>query len=418
MLRHLLAREDIDEKRIKKLEAKGIRSLKKMLQMSEWDLAHIMDVSVDDLQNLLQRIATKDSPAPTSAMDMFLKSVNFPSALRTTLPDLDNALYGGIPTGMITEFAGIAGLGKSQMCMMLAVLCTLEYNDCAVFYLDSGGNFSAKRFMEMAQERLSARQYASNANRMAKVEVMAKQVHVIAVENLDRLQTRIHELHEFMPILHGKMIIIDSLATLAKNSSTDMSVAQRQMLLMNIAGDLKLLASTYDAYVVTSNHTSTRKDEMGLYSQPALGLAWSHCVTNRIVMEKSRVGLAMTVHKSTVSGHVSIAYSIGTAGLQPPDFASTAADSFEDIDWDDTILEALDESVVEQRMHPIEHASQRDTQESRTKDPTPSIHDEKMQDDATEVSSPREEQVGGNSSGDDIALNMIDDIVPESEEDD
>ncbi|CAK4647609.1 unnamed protein product [Aphanomyces euteiches] len=123
-------------------------------------------------------------------------------------------------------------------------------------------------------------------------------------------------------------------------------------------------------------------------------------------MEKSRVGLAMTVHKST------------TAGLQPPDFASTAADSFEDIDWDDTILEALDESVVEQRMHPIEHASQRDTQESRTKDPTPSIHDEKMQEDATEVSSPREEQVGGNSSGDDIALNMIDDIVPESEEDD
>ncbi|RQM27590.1 hypothetical protein B5M09_006712 [Aphanomyces astaci] len=87
MLRHLLVQEGVDERRIKKLEAKGIRNLKKMFQKSEWELAHIMDLSVDDLQ----------------VMDMFIKSVSFPSSLRTTLPELDNALCGGIPTATITE---------------------------------------------------------------------------------------------------------------------------------------------------------------------------------------------------------------------------------------------------------------------------------------------------------------------------
>ncbi|ETW01529.1 hypothetical protein, variant 1 [Aphanomyces invadans] len=311
MLRHLLAQEGVDERRIKKLEAKGIRSLKKMFQKSEWDLAHILDMSVDDLQTLLLRVATRDCPKPSSVMEMFLQSVSFPSSLRTALPQLDNALCGGIPTAAITEIAGVSATGKSQFCMQLAVLCALEHHDGAVVYFESCGNFSAKRLMEIASERLSHQQYSTDALRQSKVEAVARQVRVVTVENLDRLETNVRGLLDTMSLVGGKMLIIDSLATMAKNSATEMSVADRQMLLLRVASDLKLLASTYDAYIVTTNHTSTRKDHSGLYSQPALGLAWSHCITNRIVFEKvgrGRSTMAMTVHKAVVAGPACIPY--------------------------------------------------------------------------------------------------------------
>eukprot|EP00959_Pyramimonas_sp_CCMP1952_P256680 5362501-Pyramimonas_sp.AAC.1 len=42
------------------------------------------------------------------------------SRFATTLPPLDEALRGGIPSGGITELVGPAGVGKTQFCIMLA----------------------------------------------------------------------------------------------------------------------------------------------------------------------------------------------------------------------------------------------------------------------------------------------------------
>ncbi|KAF0709594.1 Aste57867_5819 [Aphanomyces stellatus] len=374
MLRHLLLQEGVGEKRVKKLEARGIRNMKKMFQKSEWELAHIMDLSVEDLKDLMYRVAMRDSPAPTSVMDMFLQRVSCPSVLRTTIPELDNALCGGIPPAAITEANSC--LGKSQFCMMMAVLCALDNPDCAVLYFDSGSNFSAKRLLELTIERLSPRQYATDAIRQSKCEAVAQQIRVVNVENLDRLQTRIRELHEGMPSLHGKMVILDSLATMAKNSSTDMSVAHRQMMLMSVASDLKLLASTYDAYVLTTNHTTTRRDECTHAKFPSSAdvvLRWVLRgrivlpIGSDIVLEKTRTGSAMTVHKAAGAGHITVAFSIQKSGLQPMAFADPV-DTFDEFDWDDSIIDALDESVdVDGRMHPIQHASQRELTQESTK---------------------------------------------------
>ncbi|ETV71618.1 hypothetical protein H257_13079 [Aphanomyces astaci] len=428
MLRHLLVQEGVDERRIKKLEAKGIRNLKKMFQKSEWELAHIMDLSVDDLQGLLLRIAAKDSPKPSSVMDMFIKSVSFPSSLRTTLPELDNALCGGIPTATITEIAGAAGIGKSQLCMQLAVLCALEYHDGTVLYFDSGGNFSAKRFMQLATERISPQQYSTDVLRKSKVEAIARQVQVVAVENLDRLETKVRELTESMPLI--KMIIIDSLATLAKHSSTDMSVATRQMLLMRVASVLKLLASTYDAYVITTNHTTTRKDQMGLYSQPALGLAWSHCITNRVVLEKTSPSTkAMTVHKAAVAGPACIPYILTKAGVLPPEGAvGVPCVDDDEFPWDAAMMlgdfdDAQDDGF---RLHPVQHASQRDSQsggippddiasQEEMVAATPSDDeqvDTKVEHLATELGQLEDSRQAAR----DMALSIVDDIVPASDD--
>ena len=50
MLRRLLMQEDLKANAADSLEAKGIKSFKKMIQTSEWELAHMMDCSRTDIQ--------------------------------------------------------------------------------------------------------------------------------------------------------------------------------------------------------------------------------------------------------------------------------------------------------------------------------------------------------------------------------
>lgn len=46
---------------------------------------------------------------------------------------------------MVDQLAGIAGIGKSQAAMTLAVRCAIEYPGESVVYVDAEHNFSAKR---------------------------------------------------------------------------------------------------------------------------------------------------------------------------------------------------------------------------------------------------------------------------------
>ncbi|RHY82348.1 hypothetical protein DYB37_006734 [Aphanomyces astaci] len=278
MLRHLLVQEGVDERRIKKLEAKGIRNLKKMFQKSEWELAHIMDLSVDDLQ----------------VMDMFIKSVSFPSSLRTTLPELDNALCGGIPTATITE--------------------------------------------------------------------------------------------------------------------------------------AWLLASTYDAYVITTNHTTTRKDQKQAINLG--GLLMLQLLLLQVVLEKTSPSTkAMTVHKAAVAGPACIPYILTKAGVLPPEGAvGVPCVDDDEFPWDAAIMlgdfdDAQDDGF---RLHPVQHASQRDSQsggippddiasQEEMVAATPSDDeqfDTKVEHLATELGQLEDSRQAAR----DMALSIVDDIVPASDD--
>lgn len=59
---------------------------------------------------------------------------------------LDVFLQGGIQCGHITEFSGAPGLGKTQLCLQLALSSTLHSKAYGVLYIDSEGAFSASRY--------------------------------------------------------------------------------------------------------------------------------------------------------------------------------------------------------------------------------------------------------------------------------
>ena len=61
--------------------------------------------------------------------------------------ELDLFLQGGIKCGHITEFSGSPGLGKTQLCLQLAVSNSLFGKVPGVLYIDSEGAFNPTRLI-------------------------------------------------------------------------------------------------------------------------------------------------------------------------------------------------------------------------------------------------------------------------------
>lgn len=61
--------------------------------------------------------------------------------------NLNNLLGGGIESGIITNFYGAAGSGKTNICLQCAVSC-LKTGKKAI-YIDAEGGFSIERFIQM-----------------------------------------------------------------------------------------------------------------------------------------------------------------------------------------------------------------------------------------------------------------------------
>ncbi|CAI5485861.1 unnamed protein product [Closterium sp. Naga37s-1] len=105
-------------------------------------------------------IAVSRAACPPSCTVADIAAAGGTGHLRLDLPVLDAALAGGLPCGAITEIAGPAGAGKTQMCMQAAVMATLPASaggfNASVVYFDTERRFSPKRVAEVALNRFPA----------------------------------------------------------------------------------------------------------------------------------------------------------------------------------------------------------------------------------------------------------------------
>jgi RecA/RadA recombinase len=82
--------------------------------------------------------------------------------ISTGSKSLDGLLSGGIETGVITEFYGINGVGKTQLCFTLSVIAT-QFHEGKVLYIDTESNFRPERIIDIAQSRgLNSKYIVSN----------------------------------------------------------------------------------------------------------------------------------------------------------------------------------------------------------------------------------------------------------------
>ena len=355
-----------------KLETRGVRSAEDALKKSELDIIELIDVSLEKASRALRQIAKGACPKPINAFQLKEASTGSKGGnfIKTGVKTLDEALLGGVPVGTITEFVAPAGSGKTQMCLGLVAQTCAPKNfgglDASVVFVDTEQTFSSNRLAEIAKKRFPEiydkdhyndgnNKSISNFGGMDKdaemrlEKLLAEKVFVVIPQSLQELKVRIENLKPALTQSDAKLIVIDSIARLARTEgaiggvaglSSGESLVKRQNILSGIAAALKRHAEQLNVAVVVTNQvtTNTNADSNYLNSNDpakanmvsrdsrvaaALGTKWAHCVNIRIsmsgaidgkadgkremrVVKSPRTALSRFLYRITASGCASI----------------------------------------------------------------------------------------------------------------
>lgn len=120
-----------------------------------------------------------------------------------------------------------------------------------------------------------------------------QRIHIEECNNTDAaIDTLFKKLPEMCQRLQLQLIVVDSLAGLVRFEYDGKSTADmrdRTTLLFKVSKQLKWLSDTFQVAVVVINQVTAGNfllEDGGEQNIPALGLAWSHCINTRIILER------------------------------------------------------------------------------------------------------------------------------------
>jgi len=292
-------------------DAKGLKPVR---------LARDMGMSVEKVISILEEInaamTEPTAPVPTalSLMNDGTKQLNY---IVTYSKAIDKMMQGGVSVGQLTEFCGLPGVGKTQLCMQLAIDTTIPAVfggiEGEVVYIDSEGSLSIERLSEIANGVLvnlglvasspngnsSLRENQRNAlNQLGGLDSLLGKIYYWRVYDCVELMACVKRLHEFL-CTHPKvkLIIVDSVAFHFRQDLSDMGTRNR--VLNELGQTLHRTHMDFSVGVVVTNQMTTSFSNGETFHIPALGEAWAHMVTCRVLV--SRTNDASLVAKRTRS---------------------------------------------------------------------------------------------------------------------
>ncbi|XP_005100313.2 DNA repair protein RAD51 homolog 3 [Aplysia californica] len=240
---------------------------------------------------------------------------------------LDAMLDGGISLGKITEFFGVPGIGKTQICMQLAVAAhipeSLGGQGGEVVYMDTEGSFMIDRLVDMATatvkhfQELGGPQGSSDDVLQLSVGDILSGIHYFRCHDHVELQATIHLLPSFLKD-HSKvkLVIVDSIASPLRHSPDDPSL--RSQLMASLAQTLNRLASQFQLAVVLTNQMTTRvkPSEGTSFLVPALGYSWGHACSVQVLLHWQEEERCALLYKATSTPSHACKYRIKLEGIR------------------------------------------------------------------------------------------------------
>jgi RecA/RadA recombinase len=231
---------------------------------------------------------------------------------------LDDMLNGGVQLGQVTEFCGVPGVGKTQMCMQLAadvqIPLSLGGVDGEAVYIDTEGSFVAERQQQIAEAvsrhlsmTVAVGVYSAHpmlpilhplhvpspspssqkqGRRVAKAGA-SRGVPAVVVPSTDTILSRIHVIRccdaaelsaavHFMPTFVAdhprvKLLVIDSIAFHFRHDQLDSAARARH--LSGTAQALRCLAAAHNVAVcillLPQHLTELFSSEWGAFCAPS-----------------------------------------------------------------------------------------------------------------------------------------------------
>ncbi len=220
---------------------------------------------------------------PISAAELLEEKMAKPR-ITTSSQQLDEILGGGIAVGAITEFSGAFSTGKTQLAFQLCINVQRPLDEGGIngkaLFIDTENTFAPARVAEMSYS------FTDDPKRFL------KNIFVSRAYNADHQIQIVEKTDKLIEANEVRLIVIDSMAShfRAEFPGKD-NLPRRQQMLMAHAETLQRLAESYELAIMTTNQILANPDSIfsGTSSlEPALGFAWGHRPTHRILLRKSR----------------------------------------------------------------------------------------------------------------------------------
>ncbi|MFT7797028.1 DNA repair protein RAD51 homolog 3 isoform X1 [Arapaima gigas] len=238
---------------------------------------------------------------------------------------LDSALGGGLPVGKTSEVCGAPGVGKTQLCIQLAVdvqipVCFGGLGGHAV-YIDTEGSFLVQRAVDMAE---AAVQHCSmlaedteqrEALKGFTVESILSNLFLFRCHDYVELLAETYLLPDFLAQHREvRLIVIDSIAFPFRHYFEDFS--QRTRLLNGLAQQLIQMATKHHVAVVLTNQMTTKVGNGQSKLVPALGESWGHAATQRLILQWEGQQRLASLYKSPSHPEATVPYQITSEGFR------------------------------------------------------------------------------------------------------
>jgi DNA repair protein RadA len=273
--------EGVASTTVKKLHKAGLATLESIAVTPPREIVELTGMGVDTAIKVNTLARLKIDPGFVSASDL-LEIRKHMMKCRTGSVEFDRIMGGGIETGVITEFIGEFGSGKTQICYTLSVLAQRPTSEGGlggrVCVIDTEGTFLPERIVQIAEARgydpqeilsnvLIARAYNSDHQ-------------IMLVKNLPQVAQE-HDI---------KLVIVDSMIGHFRGEYIGRgTLAERQQKISGVLGNLLRVAEAFNLSVVLTNQVQAKPDQAyGDPNRPAGGHVMAHACTHRVYLRKGR----------------------------------------------------------------------------------------------------------------------------------
>ncbi|XP_053131078.1 DNA repair protein RAD51 homolog 3 isoform X2 [Hemicordylus capensis] len=304
-------------------------------QQQQHKRAGEIGVSKEEALEILQVLRRGDGAGPAGAPARkctaleLLEEEQGRCAIVTFCSAVDGILGGGVQLTKITEICGAPGVGKTQLCMQLAV--DVQIPEClgglageAVF-IDTEGSFMVDRVVDIAAAciqhcQLVAKMHPEEEHHAAlqtfSLEEILSRIYYFRCHDHVELLAQLYLLPSFLSE-HSKvrLVVLDSVAFPFRHGFEDFSLRTR--LLNGMAQQLISIANSHTLAVVLTNQMTTRIGQAGSSSLvPALGESWGHAATTRMVLHWEKRQRFATLFKSPSQKEATVPFCITPHGFR------------------------------------------------------------------------------------------------------
>lgn len=188
-----------------------------------------------------------------------LKSKDTQIIIPSGSKSIDGMLGGGFHVGSVYEIAGMAGLGKTQLCMQLCANAFIASNNGGkgeALFIDCEGSFTPTRLQQMCIGTAELISTNAGTPKVQFDEIMSK-ISIQRVYNLAELESAICSLDKVLqrsPEI--RVVLVDSIAFFFRSFGGDFTIRGQKLSLLSQT--MRSVAQMYKVVIVSYSRNNSR----------------------------------------------------------------------------------------------------------------------------------------------------------------